>query len=145
MPLYPPRTALTAERNYGVLTDFLKRVSYKPRWNISIRQEQNNYGFVVEVVYEGYESENAAFTPLAYEDIRVTVSRARLIGKKFRQSERRYFRRDFDMYTLENMTPENLIKYVIGDTIKQAEMFEFDRWFKVDGDKVFTRSEQENK
>jgi hypothetical protein len=137
MPLYPPRTALTAERNYDVLTDFLKRVSYKPGWNISIRQEQNNYGFVVEVVYEGYESENAPFTPLAAEDIRVTVSRARLIGKKFRQSERLYFRRDFDMYTLENMTPENLIKYVIGDTIKQAEMFEFDRWFKVDGDKVF--------
>jgi hypothetical protein len=66
------------------------------------------------------------------------VSRARLIGKKFRQSERRYFRRDFDMYTLENMTPENLIKYVIGDTIKQAEMFEFDRWFKVDGYRVFS-------
>jgi hypothetical protein len=41
------------------------------------------------------------------------------------------------------MTPENLIKYVIGDTIKQAEMFEFDRWFKVDGDKVFTGREQE--
>jgi hypothetical protein len=138
MPLYPPRTALTAERNYDVLTDFLKRVSYKPGWNISIRQEQNNYGFVVEVVYEGYESENAPFTPLAAEDIRVTVSRARLIGKKFRQSERRYFRRDFDMYTLENMTPENLIKYVIGDTIKQAEMFEFDRWFKVDGYRVFS-------
>ena len=137
MPLFPPRTSLTAERNYRVLTEFLKRISYKPGWNISIRQEQNNYGFVIEVVYEGYESENAALTPLAEENIQVTVARARLTRKTFRQSERRYFRRDFDMYTLENMTPENLIKYVIADTIKQAEMFEFDRWFKVDGDRVF--------
>ena len=92
---------------------------------------------MIEVVYEGYESENAALTPLAEENIQVTVARARLTRKTFRQSERRYFRRDFDMYTLENMTPENLIKYVIADTIKQAEMFEFDRWFKVDGDRVF--------
>ena len=137
MPLHPPRTALTAERNYSVLADFLKRVSYKPGWNIAITQEQNNYGFTVIVNYEGYESENAAFTPLAAENRQVTAVRARLTGKTLRKPERRYFRREFDMYTLENMTPENLIKYVIGDTIKQAEMFEFDRWFKVDGDRVF--------
>jgi hypothetical protein len=136
MPLFPPRTQLTADKNYSVLTDFLKRVSYKPGWNISIRQEQNNYGFVVEVVYDGYESENAAFTPLAAENPQVTTVRARLTRKNLRQPEKRYFRKDFDMYTLENMTPENLIKYVIGDTIKQAEMFEFDRWFKVDGYRV---------
>jgi hypothetical protein len=133
MPLYPPRTELTAQRNYTILTDFLKRVSYKPGWNIAITQEQNDYGFVVTVKYEGYESENAAFTPLAAEGIQVTVARARLTGKTLRKPESRYFRREFDMYTLENMTPDNLIKYVIGDTIKQAEMFEFDRWFKVDG------------
>lgn len=137
MPLHPPRTALTAERNYSVLTDFLKRVSYKPGWNITIKQEQNDYGFVVEIVYDGYESDNATPTPLALEHVQVTVSRARLTGKTLRKPEKRYFRKNFDMYTLENMSPENLVKYVIGDTIKQAEMFEFDRWFKVDGDRVF--------
>jgi hypothetical protein len=133
MPLHPLRASLNDEKNYGVLRDFLKRVSYKPGWNIVITQDQNNYGFTVTVTYEGYESENAAFTPLAPENPQVTVSRARLTRKTLRQPEKRYFRREFDMYTLENMTPENLIKYVIGDTIKQAEMFEFDRWFKVDG------------
>ena len=136
MPLYPPRTSLTAEKNYGVLREFLKRISYKPGWNISITQEQNDYGFVVTVKYDGYESENAAFTPLATEGVQVTVARARLTRTTLRQPEKRYFRREFDMYILENMTPVNLIKYVIGDTIKQAEMFEFDRWFKVDGYRV---------
>lgn len=137
MPLHPPRTALTAEKNYSVLSDFLKRVSYKPGWNISLLQEQNNYGFVVEIVYDGYESDNATPTPLAPEHIQVTVARARLTRKTLRQPEKRYFLRKFDMYTLENMSPENLVKYVIGGTIKQAEMFELNRWFKVEGDRVF--------
>lgn len=103
MPLYPPATQLTAIKNYSVLTDFLKRISYKPGWNVSIRQEQNNYGFTVEVVYDGYESENAAFTPLAAEDRQVTAVRARLTRTTLRQPEKRYFRRQFDMYTLENL------------------------------------------
>lgn len=137
MSLFPLRTSLTAEKNYSVLSGLLNRISYKPGWNITITQQQNNYGFVVIVGYEGYESENAAFTPLAAEDNQVTTARARLTRKTVRQPEKRYFRREFDMYTLENMTPENLIKYVIADTIKQAEMFEFDRWFKVEGDRVF--------
>jgi hypothetical protein len=35
------------------------------------------------------------------------------------------------------MPPEAIIRYVIGETIKQAEMYEFDRWFKFDGCCVF--------
>jgi len=137
MPLYPPRTSLSAEKNYSVLREFMKRISYKPGWNISIRQEQNNYGFVVEVVYDGYESENAAPTPLAAENEQVTRVRARLMGKTLREPERRYFRKEFSMSVLENMSPENIVKYIIAETIKHAELMEFDRWFKVDGFRVF--------
>jgi hypothetical protein len=41
------------------------------------------------------------------------------------------------------MTPDVMIRYVIGDTLKQAEMYEFGRWFKYDGTPVFERDMQD--
>lgn len=121
----------------SVLSDLLRRISYKPGWIFRIEEEPNLYGFVVSVLYDGYESENAAFTPLAGEDDKATFVRARLLGKNLRKPEKRYFRKTFDCYVLENMDIGTMIKYIIGQTIKEAEMFEFNRWFKLEGNRVF--------
>ena len=139
MPLIPfiPSIYDASRNNYRILADFLKRVSYKPGWNISITKEQNDFAFIVCVTYEGYESENATDTPLSGYSEKAAAVGARLLGKTFRKTERRYFSRRFDILTLDRMAPEDVIKYVIADTIKQAEMFEFERWFKVDGDRMF--------
>ena len=41
-----------------------------------------------------------------------------------------------------NMAPEFVIRYIIGDTIKQAEMYEFERWSKVEGCPIFHSMER---
>lgn len=134
---FMPLMSDEARKNYHILADYLKRISYKPGWTITLVEEQNNYGFVVTVTYEGYESENAVETPLAGGDNQAIVVAARLLGKTVRKPERRYFKKRFDMLSLDTIAPENIIRYVIADTIKQAEMFEFERWFKVEGFRVF--------
>lgn len=91
-------------------------------------------------MYEGYESENAAFIPVLPEGAQVETVREKLavsVGQTVRRPEKRYFRRAFDFWDMEKMTPENLVRYVIADTIKQAELLEFDRWFKYEGTRVF--------
>ena len=140
MATYRPTMSEAARKNYSDLTEILKKISYKPGWKIKITEEPNIFGFVVNCIYDGYESENAAFSPVIPESDQVSAARERIavsIGKTVRQSEKRYFRRSFDFYMLEQMTPEHLVRYVIADTIKQAEMFEFDRWFKFEGNRVF--------
>lgn len=127
----------SSKKNYHILVDYLNRISYKPGWAISINEEQNNYGFVVTVTYEGYESENCIDTPLSGGNKQATVVAARLLGKTFQKPEKRYFRRRFDMLNLDTIAPEHIIRYVISDTIMQAELFEFNRWFKVEGLRVF--------
>lgn len=125
---------------YCELSELLKHVSYKPGWKIVIREDPSVYGFVVEISYDGYESENAAFIPVLPEGPIASSAREKLavsIGKTVRQPEKRYFRKSFDSYILENMSTENILKYIIAQTIKEAEMFEFDRWFKYDGCRVF--------
>lgn len=134
---FQPMISNAARKNYDILRDFLKRISYKPGWTISISEEPTVYGFVVTVNYEGYESENSGFSPLAKEDRQVTAVRARLMGKTIRHPEMRCYSRNFDMLSLDTIPPEHIIRYVIADTIKQAEIFEFERWFKVEGYRVF--------
>ena len=132
-------------KNYGILSDFLKRISYKPGWKISLRDDHDNYSFIVVVNYEGYESEHAAFEPLGFEGPVASAARERLavsIGKTVRRPDTRYFQRRFDYTTLDNMAPEFVIRYIIGDTIKQAEMYEFERWFKVEGCPIFEHKEE---
>jgi hypothetical protein len=129
-----------ARKNYNILTDLLNSISYKPGWNIIITEEHNDYSFTVTVSYEGYESDNAVFFPLAAEDRQVTAVRARLgrsSNQTIRQPEKRCFSRRFDMIILDRMEPEQLIRYIIFETIKQTEMLELERWFKVEGDTVF--------
>ncbi len=140
MATYRPTMSEAARKSYSDLTEILKKISYKPGWKIKIVEEPQTFGFVVQVMYDGYESENAAFSPLVPEGAQAERVRERIavsIGKTSRQPERRYFRRAFDFWDLERMTPEHLVNHVIADTIKQAEMFEFDRWFKFEGDRVF--------
>lgn len=126
-----------ARKNYDILRDFLKRISYKPGWTISISEETNVYGFVVTVNYESYESENSIDTPIAGGNKQATLVAARLLGKTFQKPEKRCFSRQFDMLSLDTIPPEHIIRYVIADTIKQAEILEFERWFKVEGCRVF--------
>jgi|ERR1700677_291683 len=132
-------------KNYNILSDFLKKISYKPGWKFWVQEDPNNYAFLVEIQYEGYESENQAFEPLCYEEPLAAQSREillRSIGKNVRKKELRFFRRRFDFFILDQMAPENVIRYIIADTIKQAEMFEFDRWFKFEGIPIFERKEE---
>jgi hypothetical protein len=35
------------------------------------------------------------------------------------------------------MRPDEIIRYVIGETIRQAELYEFERWFRYEEVKVF--------
>jgi hypothetical protein len=133
MPFFQPTMSERGMKNYDMLRDFLHRISYKPGWSISLVEEQSSFEFVVRVSYDGYESENAIDTPLAGGNQQAARVAARLLGKTFRSPERRYFNRRFDRMSLDTLRPEDVIRYVIVDTIKQAEMFEFYRWFKVDG------------
>ncbi len=140
MSTYQPTMSETARKNYSDLTEILKKISYKPGWKIKIVEDPHVFGFVVQVTYDGYESENAAFIPIASESPTATNARIRLaesVGNSYRKPEKRYFRRAFDFFMMETMRPEDLIRYAIANTIKQAELFEFDRWFKYEGTRVF--------
>jgi hypothetical protein len=132
-------TSEASRKNYKLLSDILQKVSYKPGWKIVITEEQNEYALKISVYYEGYESKNAICTPIITNNRtdRSQQIAARLLGKSLCEPERRGFFRKFYMLDLEKMKPEDLIRYVIGDTIRQAEMVEFERWFKFEGDTVF--------
>jgi hypothetical protein len=127
-----------------LINDLLSRISYKPGWNILIEEERVFYNgdnnIIVKCIYEGYESKNAGFEPLSFESERVSETRMRInrsLGKSYRQADKFCYYKRFSKYQLENMPPEQIIKYIIGGTIKEAEMYEFDRWFKFDGVPVF--------
>ncbi len=140
MSTFQPTMSEGARKNYSDLMEILKKISYKPGWKIEIVKDPAVFGFIVQVMYEGYESENAAFIPVVPEGAQVETVREKLaasVGQTVRRPEKRYFRRAFDFWDMEKMTPENLVRYVIADTIKQAELLEFDRWFKYEGTRVF--------
>ena len=124
--------------NYRFLIEILARVSYKPGWKIVVTEDQNEHAFTVIVRYEGYESKNAACLPIAHkgQTTRSEHIAAKLLGKSFCEPEERYYSQKFYIYDLERMPPEALVKHVIADTIRRAEMFEFERWFKLDGNTV---------
>src|ERR1700677_6008 len=93
LSMYP---SATTTKNYSILSEFLKKISYKPGWKISLRDDPSFHGFVVVVNYEGYESENAAFVPLCIEEPQVSEARQRIsvsIGRTVRKKETRYFQR----------------------------------------------------
>jgi hypothetical protein len=96
--------------------------------------------FEVIVLYEGYESENAYFDPLVPEQHQVSVCReviGKSIGKSVRQRQPYAYTKRFYRDQVERMAPEHVVKLLIADTIKEAEDYEFNRWFKVDGRCVF--------
>ena len=132
-----------AQRNLRILHDLLGRISYKPGWKFKIFEVPDAaYTFVIEIQYDGYESEEAVFFPLRAEIPQVTRTRERLgisLGQTVRSPERRYFRKSFDLITLDQADESMLIKYIIAQTIKEAEMFEFDRWFKFEGMTIFRK------
>jgi hypothetical protein len=127
-----------SRKNYRFLIEILTRVSYKPGWKIVVSEDQNECAFTVIVRYEGYESKNAACLPIAHKGQTSRSERvaAKLLGKSFCEPEERYYSQKFYIHDLERMPPEALVKHVIADTIRGAEMFEFERWFKLDGNTV---------
>jgi hypothetical protein len=132
----------------GFLHKILGSISYKPGWKIRITTDSWDSSITIIVTYEGYESDNAAFDPVCVEEGQVSAARERLaisLGKIVRQRSPFYFSRTFHWYELERMTPECLIKYVIADTIKQAEMHEFERWFRYEGNCVFENREERSR
>lgn len=135
--------------NLNRLKYLLGKISYKPGWKIQIREVSDFAdfdSFDVILVYEGYESQNAAFDPIAIEIPQVSDARRRIavsIGRSYRQDQTYAYFRRFSKWDIENMPPESIIKYVIGDTIKEAEMFEFERWFKYEGVPIFEHREEE--
>jgi hypothetical protein len=130
-----------ARKNYLLLADHLKRVSYKPGWTMSLVDDVHSPGtFMVTVTYDSYESEKAVAIPLAAEDAQLTTVRRRLgiaNGGTFRKPEKRHFARRFDMWDLHHIDPEMIVRYIIVETIKMAEAHEFERWFKIEGCRVF--------
>jgi hypothetical protein len=129
------------------VSELLKKISYKPGWKIRLVEHHDiAESFFVEVTYEGYDSEKAAFDPIAFEDSRVSIAREKIaisIGKTVRRREQFRFTRNFSYWDIQNMHPEQIIRYIIGDTIKQAEMYEFDRWFKFEGVPIFESKGEE--
>jgi hypothetical protein len=127
--------------------DMLRKISYKPGWKIRILERAGDYdSFDVAVVYEGYESKNAAFDPICFESPQVGASRERLaisIGKTVRHNQPYCYSKSFSRWDIQNMPPEAIIRYVIGGTIKEAEQYEFERWFKFDGVPIFENGEKE--
>jgi hypothetical protein len=127
------------------LTETLRKLSYKPGWEIRLVRNPLYSGFDVVCFYEGYESEDAAFAPLWPEPEQVSRARERLaisIGKSVREKKRYKYLRHFDEYQLEHMNQEMMIKYIICETIKEAEMYEFNRWFKFEGTPIFENQEE---
>ena len=142
MPIIPPPSPNEARYTRPTLSipELLRKISYKPGWKIKIEEYQPAACIDVILIYEGYESENAAFDPVNIESWQVSKSReimSRSIGKSVRQNHMYQFRRRFDTFSLQQMKPEDVIRYVIAGTIKEAEMYEFDRWFKFEGVPIF--------
>jgi hypothetical protein len=135
---------LNVRQSVSRVEDMLKRISYKPGWKINIAQHPMTDSIHVICIYEGYESEDAAFDPISLEPEQVSVARKKFaisIGKSYRKRQRFQYYRSFDSYHFETMAPEDIIRHIIGGTIKEAEMYEFDRWFKFDGQQVFPSKE----
>jgi hypothetical protein len=126
---------------FDFLDHCLKRISYKPGWKIQLMVNTFEYdAFDVVVMYEAYESKNAAFEPICMESGQVQTARARLsasLGRSVRQDNRFHYVRRFYKSQVERMRPDEIIRYVIGETIRQAELYEFERWFRYEEVKVF--------
>jgi hypothetical protein len=139
-PIYHPNGS-----GLNSFQELLRKISYKPGWKIELHTSSLYDNFDVVCLYEGYESENAYFDPICLEDSQVSRARqvlGRSIGKSVRNRNRFCYRRSFNKYELEIMTPENIVRYFIVETIKQAEAYEFERWFKFDGVKTSDSSER---
>ncbi len=131
---------LSSSQSVNTVSDFLKRISYKPGWKIHLHEERMSDTISVICTYEGYESENAAFDPICLENSTVSGARERLaisIGKTVRKRTTFRYYRSFSRYHFEVMKPEDIIREIIGGTIREAEMYEYERWFKFDGVPVF--------
>ena len=153
MPLKPPSdstrlghplwTLKESDNVVRIISEILNKISYKPGWKFAIgsnAHESSFFGFYVRCTYEGYESVNAAFDPISIESQQVSMARERLsisLGKSVREKGHFCFTRSFYEYSFRGMDIGAIIQYVIGDTIKQAEMYEFNRWFKYKGVPVF--------
>ena len=147
MPIIPPPSPHEARYAPPTLSlaELLKKISYKPGWKIKIEEDYPAACIDVILIYEGYESQNAAFDPVCLESGAVTRGReiwAKALGKTVRQEQRYCFRKRFETFFLQQMKPEDIIRYVIANTIKEAEMYEFDRWFKFEGVPIFENKEQ---
>lgn len=139
-PIFPSRRSAA-----HCLEEFLRKISYKPGWKIEIHTSSLYPEFEVVCIYEGYDSEDAYFDPICLEDSQVSRARqvlGRSIGKSVRNRNRFCYRRTFNNFDIERMPPEHIVKYVIADTIKQAELYEFERWLKIDGCLVFETREE---
>jgi hypothetical protein len=145
MPIIPPPLPHEARytRPISSVVDLLRKVSYKPGWKITIHERVDAFeSFDVVLDYEGYESTNAAFEPIVAESWQVANARERIavsIGKHVRREHRFRFTRQFYRFDLQNMNEAQIIEYVIGGTIKQVEMYEFERWFKYEGIPIFEK------
>ena len=146
--MMPPPNSPRYMNDTSAVFEMLRKISYKPGWKIRILERAGDYDrFDVTVVYEGYESKNAAFDPICFESPQVGASRERLaisIGKTVRHNHPYCYSRSFSRWDIQNMPPEAIIKYVIGDTIKEAERYEFERWFKFEGVPIFENREDIN-
>ena len=132
----PPLT----NRTDNPVSELLKRLSYKPGWKVKLVEVPTEVAFDCVVIYDAYESENAAFDPLVIESEQVYLARMKLsqsCGNHIRLGKQWMYRKRFYKPMIEDMTPEYIIKFVIANTIKEAEMYEFDRWFKFEGVPIF--------
>jgi hypothetical protein len=118
---------------------FLEKISYKPGWNIRLQRIMDDYSITLVCIYNGYDNSGGHFEPVIPESVQVTTGRRVLSRSLGMLPEPQYFKftRTFDSYQLEHMNDEAIIKYVIAGTLKEAEMYEFERWFKYDGIQVF--------
>jgi hypothetical protein len=139
-PLHDTLYSANYSNSRRVIIEMLGKISYKPGWKIRLIESPNTTGFYVVATYEGYESENAAFEPVIMEEPQVRISRERMalsIGKTVRKNQQYKYTKYFDEFTIERMRPEDIIRHIIYGTIREAEQWEMDRWFKYEGVPVF--------
>lgn len=102
---------------YERLEGILRKVTYKPGWELCVAPQPTNHGFQDLMIDCSYKAPDAC-------DANGKIDTVHCV-------------RRYDSYTINAMTDVQIVKSVIGRTIREAEEHEFREWFRVDGLCVF--------
>lgn len=125
------------------IREMLKLVSYKPGWKIQVKQDPNWNRVVIIITYATHAKLGEGVDRVYFDDHRSEFIRRRLIGsvrklpEGFDQFKYAY---SVDEWSLQTMSDEVIIEHVVAKALREAEMYEFEHWFRVNENKFFERS-----